>query len=368
MTSKLEVAIDYSGASNGKTATVLAVRLSQVDSGACLIDFSQYPAELEYLWLALSYIQPIKGKEEFVETPHGLVRLIYVKVNANGKTRTIEELLNVRRDLHLATVKQNELDISQILTVRNDLDKKLKDQVLSDFGELLQRHKALDASVFNEDLTYRKCVTELLDFVNFAHAAIDLGNDPAGYDGSYPSLRGSHREMVQKASGKLKQAEAGSAASRQAALEYCQRIGVLKDLDSLEILNEKGETLLMQSAADGQLLHVKLLIKAGANLLAIDTVYGDTALTWAANQGHAECVRELLAASVDANSANWYGWCGLVYAATYNHPECIRELLAAGADISAKCQYNEFGETALQIAQAKGHKKCVELLGGTGSI
>jgi len=174
--------------------------------------------------------------------------------------------------------------------------------------------------------------------------------------------------MVQKASGKLKQAEAGSTASRQAALEYCQRIGVLKDLDSLEILNEKGETLLMQAAADGQLRHVKLLIKAGANLLAIDTDYGDTALTWAANQGHAECVRELLAASVDANSANWYGWCGLVYAATYNHPECIRELLAAGADISAKCQYNEFGETALQIAQAKGHKKCVELLGGTGSI
>ena len=37
----LEVALDYSGVRNGQTATVLAVRVSQVDSGACLIDFSQ---------------------------------------------------------------------------------------------------------------------------------------------------------------------------------------------------------------------------------------------------------------------------------------------------------------------------------------
>ena len=41
MTSNLEVALDYSGVRNGQTATVLAVRVSKVDSGACLIDFSQ---------------------------------------------------------------------------------------------------------------------------------------------------------------------------------------------------------------------------------------------------------------------------------------------------------------------------------------
>ena len=230
------------------------------------------------------------------------------------------------------------------------------------FNALVQRHTALDASVFNEDLEYRKCVTELLDFVKFAHAAIDLGNHPVGYGGTYPSLRGSHREMVQAASRKLQQAEVGSAAYRQAALEYCQRIGVLKDFDSLEIPNEIGETPLMQAAADGELLNVKLLAKAGADLNARDTDYGDTALTWASNQGHAECVRALIAAGVDANQANRYGWSGLVYAATYNHPECIRELLAAGANVSAKCKGNVYGKTALKIAQAKKHKECEELL------
>ena len=322
----------------------------------------QYPGEREYLWLALSYIQAMPGRVEFKDTPCGLVRIIHVKVNANGNTRTVEELNNIRRDLHLAAVKQNAIDITQALAARSDLDTALKDKALKYFNALVQRHAALDASVFNEDLEYRKCVTELLDFVKFAQAAIDLGNDPVGYGGTYPSLRGSHREMVQAASRKLQQAEVGSAAYRQAALEYCQRIGVLKDFDSLEIPNENGETPLMQAAADGELLNVKLLAKAGADLNARDTDYGDTALTWASNQGHAECVRALIAAGVDANKANRYGWSGLVYAATYNHPECIRELLAAGANVSAKCKGNVYGKTALKIAQAKKHKECEELL------
>ena len=136
----------------------------------------------------------------------------------------------------------------------------------------------------------------------------------------------------------------------------------MKDFDSLEIPNEIGETPLMQAAADGELLNVKLLTKAGADLNARDTDYGDTALTWASNQGHAECVRALIAAGADANQANRYGWSGLIYAATYNHPECVRELLAAGANVCGKCKFNEHGETALEIAQAKKHKECEELL------
>ena len=200
----------------------------------------QYPGEREYLWLALSYIQAMPGIVEFKDTPCGLVRIIHVKVNANGNTRTVEELNNIRRDLHLAAVKQNAIDITQALAARSDLDTALKYKALKYFNALVQRHAALDASVFNEDLEYRKCVTELLDFVKFAHAAIDLGNHPVGYGGTYPSLRGSHSEMVQVASRKLQQAEVGSAAYRQAALEYCQRIGVLKDFDSLEIPNENG--------------------------------------------------------------------------------------------------------------------------------
>ena len=284
---------------------------------------------------------------------------------ARGKWHDAVHMNNLgelRRELHHATLAQRMHNLAQTLAARSDLAAELKTKVLDEFDALVQRHTALDASILNEDLAYRKCVTELLDFVNFAQAAVDLGNDPEGYGGSYPSLRGSHREMVQAASKKMQQAEAGSEASRQAALEYCQRIGVLKDFDSLEIPNEKGETPLMQAAADGQLLQVRFLIKAGASLVATDTDYGDTPLTWAANQGHPECVRELLAAGADANQANHYGWSGLIYAATYNHPECMRELLAAGADVCAECEFNDYGKTALQIAQAKKHKRCVELL------
>jgi hypothetical protein len=65
-TSKREVALQYSGVEEGKPkATVLVIRTGAVDRGACLRDFSQYPAEEEYLWLPLSFVQP--DGEGFVE-------------------------------------------------------------------------------------------------------------------------------------------------------------------------------------------------------------------------------------------------------------------------------------------------------------
>ena len=92
-TSNLGVAIEYSGANAGKMATVLAVRTTQVDSAACLTDFSQYPYEKEFLWLARSYVQLIKGREEIIANEHGqLVRILQVTINANARTLTIEEL------------------------------------------------------------------------------------------------------------------------------------------------------------------------------------------------------------------------------------------------------------------------------------
>jgi len=95
-TSSLDVACQYSGAGSGKLATVLAVQTGQVDSAANLEDFSQYPREKEYLWLALCYIQ-LTGKERIVITKYGLVRLLYARFNLNGKTHTIEELADQRK-------------------------------------------------------------------------------------------------------------------------------------------------------------------------------------------------------------------------------------------------------------------------------
>jgi hypothetical protein len=75
-TANKEVAIDYSearkksgkdasskdwrGAGRGSLPIVLVVRVSAVDRGACIRDFSQYMQEVEYLWVPGSYLQQVR--------------------------------------------------------------------------------------------------------------------------------------------------------------------------------------------------------------------------------------------------------------------------------------------------------------------
>ena len=74
-TAEKEVAIDYSevrkkadgdenaqdwrGTVRGLLPMVLVVRVSAVDRGACIRDFSQYMQEVEYLWVPGSYLQQV---------------------------------------------------------------------------------------------------------------------------------------------------------------------------------------------------------------------------------------------------------------------------------------------------------------------
>lgn len=52
-------AIEYCGAACGKPeAMVFVINITAVDRGARVMEFSQYPHEMEYIWPPLSYIQP----------------------------------------------------------------------------------------------------------------------------------------------------------------------------------------------------------------------------------------------------------------------------------------------------------------------
>merc|ERR1712154_599935 len=95
-TSNLEVALEYSGAKKGAPGAILAMELSEVDHGADLQIFSQYPGEKEILWNACSYMEPLKGKEEWRITEWGPVKVACVKINSCAKAFTVEEL-EIRR-------------------------------------------------------------------------------------------------------------------------------------------------------------------------------------------------------------------------------------------------------------------------------
>ena len=82
-TASKAVALDYSGVRAGRPhAAVLVVATGAVDRGACIRDLSQYPGEVEYLWLPLSFLAPA-GPAYYEATEDGLVLVVPLRVNAN---------------------------------------------------------------------------------------------------------------------------------------------------------------------------------------------------------------------------------------------------------------------------------------------
>ena len=351
----LQAALAYSGVKQGLLATVLRIALSDVDGAASVAEFSQYPNEEEFVWNLLTFLQYLVGKEELVSTPHGLVRMITVKANSNGRVLTIEQLTSRRKDLHLASVHHNRVDLVRAIESRGDVSEELEASVLRQFGELEERHRAREAHDYNDDQQYRTLVAELLDTIRFAHDALDHGLATL-------FLREAFREEVQKLEQEVESAEAGSEERKAAALELCRKRGLV-GMGGLEALNELGETPLIQAAADGELLAVSLLLKAGANPLAtnrrqqgplVDSVAG----------GYLECVRELLRCKADVNARDEFGSAPLRYAAMWGHEVCVRELVGAGADVGAA---NNNGTTALMYAAMWGHEGCIRELVGAGA-
>merc|ERR1719210_1183560 len=113
-TKSLEVALEYSGVQKGN-GTVLAMEMSEVDQGAILQEFSQYPGEEETLWNACSYMEALKGKEEWRLTKWGLVKLVYIKMNASGRALTVEELEYQRKGTVVNMLETMRGDISRYM-------------------------------------------------------------------------------------------------------------------------------------------------------------------------------------------------------------------------------------------------------------
>merc|ERR550532_1724832 len=117
-TKSLEVALDYSGAKSGTSGTVLAMEVSEVDHGAVLKDFSQYPGEEETLWNSCSYMEALKGREQWVITKKGLVvKLVEVKMNASGRALTVEEVEERRKTIAVNMLETINSDIGRDLQI-----------------------------------------------------------------------------------------------------------------------------------------------------------------------------------------------------------------------------------------------------------
>jgi hypothetical protein len=186
-TADKRVAIQYSGVREGRPrATILVITCGAVDRGACIRDFSQYPSEIEYLWLPCSFVQPSGSR--FVEvSSSGVVTMVPVRVNANLKTMTVEEILGQKKAMHLASFRylQGELkrDLEHIVETEGGSARLLADtspkkskfsvrgflrHIQKQGQEVYERHCAVEAAGYIGDDDYRALVTEMLDVKAFA--------------------------------------------------------------------------------------------------------------------------------------------------------------------------------------------------------
>lgn len=125
------------------------------------------------------------------------------------------------------------------------------------------------------------------------------------------------------------------------------------------IATEGGaETPLHGAAWVGAIAAAKRLVKAGADVNAIDSA-GETPLHGAAACGQADMVKYLLSAGANPNIAEAVGLTPLHWAASHGNVETAQALVVAGADVNVK---NQRGNTPLQEAKERNRTTLVKYL------
>jgi ankyrin repeat protein len=95
-----------------------------------------------------------------------------------------------------------------------------------------------------------------------------------------------------------------------------------------------GETPLMTAARSGTLRSVKALLARGASVESKDDRRGQTALMWAAAEGHADVAQALIDARADFRARLVSGFTPLLFAVREGRSAVVRVLLKAGADVN----------------------------------
>lgn len=144
-------------------------------------------------------------------------------------------------------------------------------------------------------------------------------------------------------------------ASQEGKVEVVKRL-----LDGGAEINQTTNdkiTPLMIAIINDRVEVTKTLLERGADLTCVN-LNGTTALMFSVRS--LPCLKALLEYGADATLGDLEGWTALHYAAEVNSPAGILcTLINAGANLSAVTNY---GQTAANVASAKGHTAATELL------
>jgi ankyrin repeat protein len=125
---------------------------------------------------------------------------------------------------------------------------------------------------------------------------------------------------------------------------------------------EQLNTRLFRAAEQGKTKVVKNLIYKGADINAIDSVYGFTPLMWAVDNGHIDTVSALLEIpGIDPNYANIGNHSALTTAIRHNYIEIV-DLIVSHLNHQALNQLNPLFQTPLQYAAQEGNSQIIAIL------
>jgi uncharacterized protein len=359
-----------------------------VDHGADISQYSQFAAEVEFLWNPCSLVEG--QDEECIETTKdGIINKISVRMNNNVKTQTVEELRQLKKSLHLNAFKyilnEIESDLSALTQARfvnsraeADLSiakaevsalgpesntsaiSMLKDRILQDCKKRYRKHVEKNPDEFIQDETYRGLVRDMMETKAMAISKLRLWlEDPAQlwYEVLEMPLRTAHRTLIGFLEGGI--ADAGEETT-QASYELCK----MKNLITVSIdeLNDLDEPIIIQASAEGaDGGTLQLLVAAGADVNAKDNL-GWTAVMKASFAGHTktlEALSKFSNPSIDVNARNLSEETAVMLAAQKGHLETVEKLVELKAEVNV---VDAKQSTALMKAAQSGHQKIVELL------
>ena len=347
-TRSLDVALAYSGIKEGKAATVLAFDISTVDNGADISDFSQFPAERETVFNTCSFLEYERGMDTLHVTEWGVVRQLLVKINANTKALTVEELQGRRQSVVVTSLEVIHADVCRALDARVQTDafrnrlaqdeeqslyweKKFIRSIKEESGRRVKVYKDKDAVWFASNSRLGQAFSDGLDISMLAKAKLDLWlrdtsltvmDMACSYDfqRAYAKLLARQREEVKEAeeAAALEGSE-GAAAQRlqELALEECVARRWVGGEDEGELEHEDESTTatpLWTQVLLGDLAAVERLLQARACPDAVPSGDGErkTPLLCAVNEGHAAIARLLLKYKANANAQTTVRACSSV--------------------------------------------------------
>ncbi|XP_061001794.1 ankyrin repeat domain-containing protein 17 isoform X8 [Dama dama] len=230
----------------------------------------------------------------------------------------------------------------------------------------------MPADSFESPLTLAACGghVELAALLIERGASLEEVNDE-GYTPLMEAAREGHEEMVALLLGQGANINAQTEETQETALTLACCGGFLEVADFLIKAGADIElgcsTPLMEAAQEGHLELVKYLLAAGcvsnttagANVHAT-TATGDTALTYACENGHTDVADVLLQAGADLEHESEGGRTPLMKAARAGHVCTVQFLISKGANVNRTTANND--HTVLSLACAGGHLAVVELL------